>query len=354
MKGIKFSWGGQTYKITTDQSPLLIAEAGVNHNGDIQLAKELIDIAKKAGADFVKFQTFHPNEIATPSGESADYIRRESPKAESWLKLLEDLTLPDKSFKKLLDYSKDKGIIFLSTPYDYSSADLLDEIGVPIFKIASTDASNIPFIEHVAKKGKPVIISTGLSSFSEVQQAVNACRKVGNNQIIVMQCTSNYPASLEAANLKVISTYRQKLNAVVGYSDHTNNDVCAALAVGQGAVIIERHFTKDKNLPGPDQSTSSNPAELKKYIEQIRTAYIALGDGVKKITPEEKFTKSKMQKSLTSTRDIKKGDKFSKSDILIRRPATGIHPSRLSFVIGKKAARNIRIDRPIKNRDVSW
>lgn len=353
-KRINFRWNRKNYTIDENQRPLIIAEAGVNHNGDIKLAKELIDLAKKVGADFVKFQTFHPREMATPAGASPEYIKRESPKAESFYQLLEELTLPDAAFGELLKYCKKKEIIFLSTPYDNSSADLLDRIGVPMFKIASTDTNNIPFIEYVAKKGKPIIISTGLSTLEDAKEAVNACKRVGNSKIIIMQCTSNYPASIEAANIKVISAYRDKLGVLVGYSDHTNGELCAILAIGQGAVIFEHHFTLDKNLPGPDQKASCNPEEMKRYIKSIHDAYIALGDGIKRIMSEEKSTKPRMQKSLTATRDIQKGEIIKKQDVLIRRPATGIEPKRLKDVIGKKAARNIRSDMPIKEMDIAW
>lgn len=353
-QSIDFKWNRKTYSISRDQRPLIIAEAGVNHNGDIRLAKKLIDAAKRGGADIVKFQTFHPHEMSTPMGPSAQYIKRESPEAESWFKLLEELTLPDSAFKDLLNYCKKKGIIFLSTPYDNSSADLLDEIGVPMFKIASTDTNNIPFIKYVAKKGKPMIISTGMSTLQDAKAAVDACRSVGNSKVIIMQCTSNYPASIEAANIKVISTYRDELSVLIGYSDHTNGELCAILAVGQGAVLFEHHFTLDKNLPGPDQSASTNPEEMKRYIQAIHDAYVALGDGNKRIMPEEKSTKPRMQKSLTAIRDIKAGETITEEDILIRRPATGILPKRLNEIIGKKAKRNIRSDRPIREADIAW
>lgn len=353
-KSINFSWNKKRYTISENQQPLIIAEAGINHNGDINLAKKIVDAAKKVGADFVKFQTFHPHEMATPAGASPEYIKRESPESESFYSLLEDLALSDEAFGELLNYCKRKNIIFLSTPYDNSSADLLDKIGVPLFKIASTDTNNIPFIKHVAKKGKPIIISTGLSTLADAKEAVDACKSVANNKIIIMQCTSNYPASIEAANIKVISTYRDKLGVLVGYSDHTNGELCAILAVGQGAVIFEHHFTLDKNLPGPDQKASTNPEEMKRYINAINDAYTAMGDGVKKIMPEEKSTKPRMQKSLTATRDIKKGDTIKVVDILIRRPATGIPPKRLNDVIGKVAARNIKQDIPIREADVKW
>lgn len=351
---INFKWNHKKYTISENRRPLIIAEAGVNHNGDIKLAKELIDLAKKVGADFVKFQTFHPREMATPTGATPTYIKRESPHAESFYKLLEELTLPDEAFGELLNYCRKKNIIFLSTPYDNSSADLLDRIGVPMFKIASTDTNNVPFIEYVAKKKKPMLISSGLSTLEDAKEAVAACKRVGNNQVIIMQCTSNYPASIEAANIKVISTYREKLGTLVGYSDHTNSDLCAILAVGQGAVIFEHHFTKDRNLPGPDQKASTDPISMKRYIQAIHDAYTALGDGIKRIMPEEKSTKPRMQKSLTSTRDIKVGEKITAADILIRRPAIGIPPKRLMDVIGRVAARNIKKDMAIREKDVKW
>lgn len=354
MKKINFSWDGKKHTISENQCPLVIAEAGVNHNGNLMLAKKLVDAAKKVGADIVKFQTFHPQEMATPGGASPEYIKRESPQAKSFYNLLEKLTLPDEAFKELFKYCKKKDIIFLSAPYDNGSADLLDKIGVPMFKIASTDANNIPFIQYVAKKGKPMIISTGISTFKEAKQAIEACKRVGNQQVIIMQCTANYPASIEAANIKVISMYQKKLGVMVGYSDHTNGELCAILAVSQGAVIIEHHFTLNKNLPGPDQKASANPEEMKNYIASVQLSYKALGDGIKRIMPEESEAKKHMQKSLTSTRYIKKGEKIENRDILVRRPATGIPPIRLFNVIGKVAARDIKKDVPIKEVDIKW
>lgn len=354
MKTVTFNWNRKKYTISENQPPLIIAEAGVNHNGSEKLAYELVNLAKESGADFVKFQTFHPREMATLGGPSPEYIKRESPQADSFYKLLEKLTLPDEVFGKLLNYCKKRNIIFLSTPYDNSSADLLDKIGAPMFKIASTDTNNIPLIQYVAKKGKPMIVSTGLSTMTEVREAVYACRRVGNNQVILLQCTSNYPASLEGANIKVIDTYRKKLKVLAGYSDQTIGEIAAILAVAEGAVILEKHFTKDKNLPGPDQRASADIAEMRRYIKAVRDAYIALGDGNKRIMPEEKSTKTRMQKSLTVIRTMKKGEIITKNDILIRRPATGITPKRLNEVIGKKAAQDIQRDMPIRVKDVKW
>lgn len=354
MKPINFKWNNREYTIALGQRPLVIAEAGVNHNGNLKLAKELVDIARAAGADFVKFQTFHVREMTTPSGPSAQYIKKGSPKAESWYKLLEQLALPDEAFEEISNYCKKKGIVFLATPYDEKSVDLLDRIGIPLFKVASTDTNNIPLIEYIAKKKKPIIISTGLSTFKEVKETADACRRLGNNNLVVMQCTSNYPASIQSANIRVISSYRDKLNVLVGYSDHTIGELCATLAVGQGAIVIERHFTKDKRLPGPDQKASSSPKELINYINTIHDTYVALGNGVKKVTSEEVLTKRVMQKSLTSVRDINAGEIIKRKDILIRRPATGLPPKRLKEVIGKKAFKNIKADTPIKESDIAW
>lgn len=351
-KSIKFSWQGKDFTISEGKEPLVISEAGVNHNGDILLARELIDLSKEAGADIVKFQNFLADELATPSGPSADYIKRESPEEKSWYGLLKKLELTREATKNLIDHCKAKNIVFLSTPYDKKSADILDELGVPMFKIASTDTTNLPFIEYVAKKGKPMIVSTGLSTLEEAKEAVEACRRGGNDQIIIMQCTSNYPASIEAANIKVIDTFRKKLGVLVGYSDHTNGELCAILAASQGAVIFEKHFTKNKELPGPDQRASANPEEMKTYVRTIHDAYKALGDGIKRVTPEEEPTKPKMQKSITSTRAIKQGETISESDVRLRRPATGIPPKRLNEVIGKKAARDIKADIPITEDDI--
>lgn len=354
MKTITFTWNGRKYFIGENRSPFIVAEAGVNHNGSLKLAKEMISIAKASGADAVKFQSFITNEIATPAGESADYIKRQSPKFKSWYELLKTLELNKKDHEILINECKKQKIIFFSTPYDFRSADMLWKLGVPIFKIASTDTTNIPLIDYIARKGLPLIISTGMSTLAEVREALDSTKRSGNNKIILLQCTANYPSSLENANIKVINSYCSKFGVLAGYSDHTTGYIGAVCAVAMGAVVIEKHFTKNKNLPGPDQKASANPKELKEYINNIRDAFTSLGDGVKRLILEEKRTKSKMQKSLTASKSIKAGEKINKENVLIRRPATGIEPKRLTEVIGKKAAKNIRADRPIRETDILW
>lgn len=352
-KAINFKWNNKKYTISQNQRPLVIAEAGVNHNGNVELALELIDLAKKTGSDVVKFQSFITEEISTPTSKAPDYIKR-NVNLENWQAVLKGLELSQKDQAKLFNYCLKKGIVFLSTPYDYKSADFLGKLGVPMFKIASTDTTNIPFIEYVARKGKPMIISTGLSTFEDAKDAVAACKRVGNDKIIIMQCTTNYPASVEAANIKVISAYRDRLDVLVGYSDHTNSELTAILAVGEGAVAFEHHFTKDRNMKGPDHIASTDPESMKRYIQAIHEAYVALGDGVKRVMPEEIKTKRTMQKSLTSTREIKKGDIIKKEDILIKRPATGLAPKLFNKIVGKRAAKNIKADIPVMQADVAW
>ncbi len=329
----------------------IIAEAGVNHNGDMNLAKKLIDAAIDAGADAVKFQSYKTEKIITPSAPAAEYHIRASDRDESWFQLLKRLELAEDDHQNILSYCQKGGIIFLSTPYDEESADFLNSINMPAFKIASTDMNNIPLLQHVARYQKPILLSTGMSTMEEIGESVEAVRGEGNLQIILLQCTANYPPSPEDANLNVIATLRLEFELLVGYSDHLACSQAAIAAVAKGICLYEAHFTLDRNMPGPDQKSSLEPQELKQIIKDIRLTQKLLGSSTKKITPSEQETRTKLRKSIVAVQDIKLGDRFTQDNIGIKRPGVGLTPSQYFKLLGKKVKRNIAKDELIQLTD---
>jgi N-acetylneuraminate synthase len=324
----------------------IVAEAGVNHNGEIRLAKKLIDVAKSAGADAVKFQAFETGSLVTPTAEKAEYQKKRTGDGFQYA-MLKKLELTPSDFKTLSKHAKKKGIIFLSTPYDAVNADLLDEIGVPAFKIASCDITNLPLLEHIAKKKRPIILSTGMSTMSEIREALHTINKTGNKDVILLQCTSDYPAKLEDANLRAIPTLKQTFKVQVGYSDHTVGIYPPIAAVALGASIIEKHFTLDRNLPGPDHKMSLEPVELKEMIKAIRCVERALGSRDKKPTMSEEKMKKFMRKSIVARVNIAKGTTISEGMLTIKRPGTGIEPKYFAKIIGYKAKKDIKKDEVI-------
>jgi len=327
-------------------SVFFIAEAGVNHNGSIELGKQLIDIAKEADADAVKFQTFKTENIITSAAPKSTYHIETTgdDRKQTWFELLKTQEMSRSMHVELIDYCKNKGIIFLSTPYDEESADLLYNLDVPAFKIASTDTNNIPLLRYIAKKGRPMIISTAMSTMKEVEDAVAAVRGEGLEDLAVLQCTGNYPSKLFDSNLRVMKTYSDKLNCIVGYSDHTPDLLNPVAATALGAKIYEKHFTIDKNLPGPDHRMSLEPNELEKTINAIRNTEISLGNLEKRVLPAEEENRMILRKSLVASKDISKGTLISKNIIAIKRPGTGLPPSFLEHIIGKKAKIDILKD----------
>lgn len=321
----------------------IITEAGVNHNGDIKLAKELIDVARAAGADAIKFQTFKAENLVTKNTRMADYQEKNIGKKESQLKMLEKLELNEKDFIKLKKYCDKKRIIFLSTPHSEDAIDFLEPL-VPAYKIGSGDLTNLPFLEKIAKKKKPIILSTGMSNLREVKEAINTIRKTGNNKIILLHCTTNYPCPLEEVNLRAMLTLKKEFNLPVGYSDHTLGILVPVVAVALGAKIIEKHFTLNKNLPGPDHKASLEPKELKEMIGVIRNVEKALGNGIKKPTKSEEKIKKNIRKSIVAKIDILKGTEIKKNMLVIKRPGTGIEPKFLNGILGREARQNIKRD----------
>lgn len=322
--------------IGPDQPCFIIAEAGVNHNGDVNRALELIDLAAKAGADVVKFQTFFAEEIVTRTAERAKYQKTNMPKVEEtqW-EMLKKLELPKESFAKLKDYAEKKGIMFLSTPYDIPSIDMLDDLGVTAFKVSSAWITNLPFLTHMAGKGKPIIFSRGMAYENEISQAIKTMRSAGAKDLILMHCHFNYPTDISDVNLRVLATLRDKFGLPTGFSDHTQGIAASLAAVALGAVAIEKHFTLDKNLPGPDHKASLAPDELITMIKGIRDVEKAMGKPKIDVTINEAPMRKVSRCSLVSAVNIPAGTVIRKKMIKIMRPGTGIMPKDLNKVIGK-------------------
>jgi N,N'-diacetyllegionaminate synthase len=316
-----------------------IAEAGVNHNGSTTMGKQLIDIALEAGADAVKFQTFKTENIITRNAPKSTYHIETTgdDNNQSWFDLLKTQEMSKKMHAELIEYCNNKGIIFLSTPYDEESADLLEELDVPAFKIASTDTSNIPLLRYIAKKGRPMILSSAMATMEEVELAIDTVRGEALNKFAMLQCTGNYPAKLSDTNLRVMQTYKKKLNCVVGYSDHTPDLINPVAATAMGAKIYEKHFTIDRSLPGPDHRMALELDELKQTIKAIRDTESALGSHLKKVLESEIENRAKLRKSIVSKLNIKKDDIITIDMISFKRPGHGIQPRDLDNVIGKKA-----------------
>jgi N-acetylneuraminate synthase/N,N'-diacetyllegionaminate synthase len=318
--------------IGNNQLIFIIAEAGVNHNGSVELAKELINCALDAGADAVKFQTYNVDKLV---------VKGISDNAESQYDMLKRLELKKDDFRVLSKYSNEKGIIFLSTPFDEESVDFLAELGVPAYKIGSGDITNLQLLEYIANKGRPMIISTGMSTLNEIQEAVDVVQNSGNKEIILLHCVSNYPVEIQNCNLNAIKTLKENFNLPVGYSDHSEGITASILAVGLGACVIEKHFTTDKNLAGPDHKASLNPRELKDMVAQIRIAEKMLGTKIKIPIESEMDILKIARKSIVAKVNIKKGTKFSHDMLTIKRPGTGLAPKFLSSIIGKTAKTDI-------------
>lgn len=332
------------------QNPcFIIAEAGVNHNGDIALAKKLIDAAVKAGADAVKFQTFKAENIVTPTAEKAEYQKMTTGTSESQYEMIKKLELSDADFWDLSEYAKNTGILFLSTPFDEESVDLLDEIGVPAFKIPSGEITNFPLLKKIAHKSKPIILSTGMATLGEVEESVNYLKKYGAEEIILLHCTTSYPAPMKSVNLRVMETLRYAFQVPVGYSDHTEGITVPIAAVAMGACVIEKHFTLDRTLPGPDHKASLEPQELTMMVKAIRDVEHALGNGIKCPNEEEKVIKQVARRSIVAKREITEGDILTEEDLAIKRPGTGISPKYFQEILGKYTRINI-----VKDQILNW
>lgn len=336
------------HKISDDSKTFLIAEAGVNHNGDMDLAKQMIDVAVDAAVDAVKFQTFKTEELILKNIEKVPYQKVTTDENETQYDMLKRLEVTKEQTKNLMDYCREKGILFLSTPFEKKSLDELDELGVCAFKVAATDLSNIQFLRQVAEKGKPIILSAGMCYMEEVERALSAIFPI-NRDVILLQCTSNYPIRDEEANINVIRTFKRKFSMLVGYSDHSYGVGASPYAVAVGAKVIEKHFTLDKDMEGPDHKASVAPDELKQLVSNIRRVEKYLGDGIKMPSCSEQMTRRSLQKCLVAGMDIREGERFTTNNLTAKR-TNGMGISALYFddMLGKKSLRDYKKDEVVE------
>ncbi len=331
-------------------SVIIIAEAGVNHNGDIEMAKRLIDVAAEAGADYVKFQTFSAERLVTRDAAKADYQKRNDGEADSQFEMLKRLELSEAMHHELIAHCASRNIAFFSTGFDIESLDFLNTLGLPLFKIPSGEITNLPYLRHIGSLGKPIIMSTGMATLDEIGAALGLLEQAGapRDAITVLHCTTDYPAAMSDVNLRAMLAIKEKFGVKVGYSDHTQGIEVAIGATALGAQLIEKHFTLDRTLPGPDHKASLEPSELKAMVAAIRNIEIALGDGNKQPTANELRNVAIARKSLVAARPIKEGEIFTADNLGVKRPGSGISPMRLDELIGKQASRDYRIDEVIQ------
>jgi N,N'-diacetyllegionaminate synthase len=332
--------------MSTTQQTLVIAEAGVNHNGDLQLAKKLVDAAAKSGADVVKFQTFQANQLATERAEQAAYQRQALGQSQGQLAMLQQLELKPEQHGELIDYCHQRGIEFLSTAFDSPSIKLLESLKLKRWKVPSGEITNPPYLRQIGAQGQPVILSTGMANLGEIEAALDVLEQAGTprSQITVLHCTTEYPAPPEEVNLRAMNTIAQALGVAVGYSDHTDGIAVPIAAVAMGATVIEKHLTLDRNLPGPDHEASLEPDQFAAMVQGIRTIEHALGDGIKRPTPSEQANMPAVRKSLVAARPIRAGELFSEANLTAKRPGTGLSPMQWDAWIGRPAPRDFATD----------
>lgn len=349
VKSIKIAGKNVSY-----QDPVfIIAEAGVNHNGDLKTALKLVDAAAESGADCVKFQTFKAEDVTTKQAPLARYQKNNLGKGTRQLSVIKKLELTAGDHKKIISRCREKNIIFMSTPHGgFASVDLLRKLGVPAFKIASGDITNLPLLAYVARLKKPIILGAGMATMPEIKEAIQYIKKNGNNKIVVLHCTTDYPCAPENANLRALKGLMEELGVLVGYSDHTLGAQTAIMAATLGACVIEKHFTLNKKMPGLDHKASLEPGELKDLIASVRKVEIIMGNKTKKPTDVEKQYMPLVRKSLVAKTDIKKGEIFSAENIAIKRPGTGLKPSFYDKILGRKSKRDIKADSLLEDRDL--
>lgn len=328
-------------------SLLVIAEAGVNHNGSMDNAIKLIDAAQWAGADIIKFQTFCSEELVSRFAQKAEYQKKRTDN-ENQLQMLKKLEFSKEQFKELKNYCIGKNIKFLSTPFDEKSLGVLEELNMELYKIPSGEITNLPFLIKIARLKKPVILSTGMSRLEEIQEAVNALKQNGAGEISILHCTTEYPTPYEDVNLLAMNTLKKQFGLKVGYSDHTMGIEIPVAAVALGAQIIEKHFTLDRNMEGPDHKASLVPDELKKMVDSIRNVEKALGDGIKIPSKSEIKNIPIARKSIVAKTKISAGDIFTQENITVKRPGNGVSPMQWFEVLGKTAKQNFEEDELIK------
>ncbi len=334
--------------IISENKCLIIAEAGVNHNGDVDLALKLCDAAKAAGADVVKFQTWKTEFLITGNVGMAEYQENNTGKSSSQFNMLKELELTYEDFEKIKAYCDNIGIVFASTADEPTSLDHLLDIGIPFIKIGSGEIGNIPYLRYMGSKGLPIIMSTGMSSLSDIDISLKALRDGGADDITLLHCTTNYPCPYDQVNLRAMLTLRDNYGLPVGYSDHTLGAEVAVAAVAMGAIVIEKHFTLDKSMPGPDHIASTEPDEFRDMVRSIRNIEMARGDGIKQPTSSEKDIKKVVTKRIVALRPIAAGETFSEDNICVKRNDTGEPASRWDDVTGRKAAKDYAVDEGIE------
>ncbi|MBU9723460.1 MULTISPECIES: N-acetylneuraminate synthase [Bacillaceae] len=322
----------------------IIAEAGGNHNGNFDLALRLIDEAVNAGADCVKFQTFITDEVVSKSAKKASYQKETTNEEESQYDMVKKLELSYSQYRELQEYCNKKGIVFLSTPFDIKSISLLQELDLPFWKIPSGEITNLPYLLEIAKTGKDVVLSTGMATITEIREAIDVLKNNGAGEISILHCNTEYPTPMEDVNLKVMGSLRELFNLDIGYSDHTLGIEVPIAAVALGAKVIEKHFTLDRTMEGPDHKASLEPHELKKMVESIRNIEMALGHPHKKPTLSEKKNMEVARKSIVARRNIRQGEIFSEENITVKRPGNGISPMYWFDVLGKQASKDFQED----------
>lgn len=319
----------------------IIAEAGVNHNGDPALARRIIDAAAEAGADAVKFQTFYADELVSRTARKARYQIANTADDGSQYDMLKALELADADYAALYDHAARRGIDFLSTPFSERAADLLERIGVTAYKVSSGDLTHLPLLRHIAGKGRPVILSSGMATLAEIEEGLDALRAGGCGDVSVLHCVSNYPADPADCNLAAMETIARAFGVPVGWSDHTEGEAISLAAVARGARIIEKHITLDRSLPGPDHRASMEPADFARFVANIRAVESAIGDGLKVPTAAEVETAKVGRRSVVTTRALRAGEVLTRDDVAIKRPGSGIAPRFLPYVLGRRLARDL-------------
>lgn len=329
------------------QRCFVIAEAGVNHNGDIELARRLVDAAAEAGADAVKFQALRAEALVSRTAPKAAYQLQTTAREESHFEMIRRLELDEAALREIQSYSTRRGILFIATPFDDESARMLDAMKVPLIKISSGEVINLPFLTHVARMGRPIVLSTGMCDLREVEDAVRTIRAAGNDSIVLLQCVSNYPADPADSNLRAMQTMAETFGVAVGYSDHTLGNDVALAAVALGACVVEKHLTLDRGMPGPDHRASSEPAEFAALVRGIRAVEAALGDGCKRPAASERNTAEVARKSLVAACDLPAGATLTAAMLTAIRPGTGLSPALQTQLLGRKLRHAITAHTPL-------
>ena len=330
----------------------IIAEAGVNHNGSMELAKRMVDKAKEAGADYIKFQTFQPEKLVSKYADKAEYQKKTTESEESQLEMLKKLALTQEDFRELKEYCEQVGIGFISTPFDLDSIDFLESLNMDFWKIPSGEITNLPYLIKIAKTGRPIVMSTGMCLVEEIEESLKWLKESGAGEITLLHCNTQYPTPMEDVNLNAMQSLKRQFYLPVGYSDHTEGIEVPIAAAALGATVIEKHFTLDKSMEGPDQAASLSPEELTAMVCAVRNIEKALGSGEKGVTTSEMANRKVARKSIVAEGSIRRGEAFCEDNLAIKRPGDGISPMRWFDVLGRTAKRDYVEDELIAEEEL--